>query len=201
MKYKSAGLPLLLPILLSWIFDVFTLYLVKSGSWSIISGFMYLPAAFLVQFASFGSLIKSRVLHLVIFFSGVAVYATVMIHTVFFHGLERTNLVDSNITPGLLVPLMIALCLMLELDNIIRIGRHLNRYVILLNRGWMLYFIITYFVHTSSFVSSYLESDVRRIFRNSLTWAHTSAYVLLLVIHLYVVYRNNLKMIWEQELK
>lgn len=202
LRHKSLGLPLLLPLLISLASDAYGYYLESSGSWNLITGFLYYPPAVVAYFWAFSLQIKTKIL-----FRGAAALtfigvAAIILYAIFGHGLRWTNINESLMPVAFGIPLVLANALLLELDSTISMSSKDNQSVIWLNRTWIIYFIFIYFDIVSRPFTQLLESPVLNAnIKLTNYYTHTTAYVLLVVISSVVAWKYNLTKIWGEIVK
>lgn len=202
LRHKSLGLPLLLPLLISLASDAYGYYLESSGSWNLITSFLYYPMAIVSYFWAFSLQIKTKIL-----FRGAAALtfigvAAIMLYAIFGHGLRWTNINDSMMPVAFGIPLILANALLLELDSTISMSSEDNRSVIWLNRTWIIYFLFIYFDIASRPFTQLIESSVLKAnVKVTNYYTHTIAYVLLIVVSSWIAWKYNLTKLWGEIVK
>lgn len=199
-RNRNFGGPLLAPLLVSIFFDLFSRYLIESGSWNILTSFVYTPMAVVASMWAFGMLIRSRTLFGVVYVVSAVVLTIVMGFVIFDHGLDRTNLVTSNIASALCAPVVLAISVMLELDEVIN-GKGRSRSVRILNRAWILYFALTYVKWTTSFLTPYLtQTYLFDLWKTTLNALHLIAYLTISFTYIALSIKLDLKKEWRKEM-
>lgn len=189
---------LILPILVSIGFDVYGNYLVASGSWSIIIGFLYPIVALLVSFATFGLLIHTRSLFRVAFAVTALTLIACLSFVWFIHGVDRTNIMSTTFIFGIAAPAALGVAIMLELDNVVRSDAGLSKYISILNRTWIFYFAAGYANWNIRYFTIQIEDQLmRRSIDLGLDFLHVVGYFALIVSYLYVINKTNLKPLWK----
>ncbi len=191
-------MPLLLPLIVSWTFDMFAQWLDWSGSWNLMIGFIYKPVALIAHLWAFGRLIRSSSLFYVIYGASAVALAVGIWYVYAIHGVEYVNVNDSPIMSGLMTPLLIAIGVAIELNRIISPEREMPNGVLWLSRAWMLYFISSYMHVCGRYFTFYLGPETKDMMRSIIGVSHTLGYIMMLVVSLIIVHKFNLKEEWSR---
>ncbi|NVK26522.1 MAG: hypothetical protein HWE14_00695 [Flavobacteriia bacterium] len=196
--YKNIGGMLVLPVLVSLFFDIYGTYLMVSGSWTIMIEFLYPVVALLAAFWTFGLLLRTKSLFRVAFVLTTLGLIGCMAFVFFIHGVERTNLIRTTFIHGLSTPIALGVSILLELDNVVSIETSANKYITLLNRTWIYYFVASYAEWNMRFFTLQIENVMmKRYVEIGLEVFHISGYCAILICYLYAVNKTNLNSLWK----
>ncbi|NVK05479.1 MAG: hypothetical protein HWD92_11680 [Flavobacteriia bacterium] len=203
IKHRNRGGWLMAPLFLCWAADLSGFILIDFfGEWPVTKTMIYYNVNVLLSLFVFGSLIENKTLYRTALWLTIGGMLAAMFHVTFILGLERTSLYNSTANSGLLGAVMIAVPLLLELDNVIRTKHRLAAPIRIINRLWILYYSIGYlkwtYGSTKYFLMPTAIPDWFEPFRMIL---HIAAYIILGVGYFYIAHRYNLKKCWQEELK